>query len=266
MCRHLAYLGPPRPAADVVTGGGHSLHRQAWAPSDMRGGGTVNADGWGAAWWDADGRARRYRSAAPVWADPSGLEALGSAVSGAVVAAVRSATEGMPCVATAAAPFTDGRWAFSHNGALRGWPGAAAALASTLPVTDLLTLDAPTDSALLWAAARRRLTDPGGPDSPADPGAVLAGLVLEVAAAAPGSRLNLLLCDGTAVHATTWGHSLWVRCRPGEVLVASEPTDPGPAWTPVPDRHLLTATAGTLALTPLTPTTLPLDPPSQEAP
>ena len=32
-----------------------------------------------------------------------------------------------------------------------------AGLAAELPVTDLLTLDAPTDSALLWALVRHRL-------------------------------------------------------------------------------------------------------------
>ena len=71
----------------------------------------------------------------------------------AVLGAVRSATTGMPVTDTAAAPFAGGRWLFSHNGVIRGWPGAMVGLAAELPVTDLLTLDAPTDSALLWAIA-----------------------------------------------------------------------------------------------------------------
>ena len=36
--------------------------------------------------------------------------------SGCVVAAVRSASVGMPIEASASAPFTDGRWLLSHNG------------------------------------------------------------------------------------------------------------------------------------------------------
>ena len=65
-------------------------------------------------------------------------------------------------------------------------------LAAALPVRDLLTLDAPTDAALLWALVRHRLRRGD------DPAAVLAETVLTVDAAAPGSRLNLLLTDGTA--------------------------------------------------------------------
>jgi L-histidine N-alpha-methyltransferase len=43
MCRHLAYLGPPAPLSRWLFDAPHALARQAWAPRDMRGGGTVNA-------------------------------------------------------------------------------------------------------------------------------------------------------------------------------------------------------------------------------
>jgi glutamine amidotransferase len=84
----------------------------------------------------------------------------------------------------------------------------------------------------------------------ADPAAVLADTVLAVEAAAPGSRLNLLLTDGSAIWATAWGHSLAVRttaatgASAASVTVASEPIDPLPGWTEVPDRHLVRAVAG----------------------
>ena len=101
---------------------------------------------------------------------------------------------------------------------------------------DLLTLDAPTDSALLWALVRHRLR---AGDDPAD---ALADVVRAVAAAAPGSRLNLLLTDGTTIWATTWTHALSVRVEEGTATVASEPSDAGPGWAAVPDRHLVVAT------------------------
>jgi glutamine amidotransferase len=118
---------------------------------------------------------------------------------------------------------------------IRGWPDAVAGLAAELPVTDLLTLDAPIDSALLWALARHRLR------AGDDPAAVLAGVVHTVEAAAPGSRLNLLLTDGAAIWATTWTHALSVRAEAGAITVASEPFDPGAGWVAVPDRHLVVA-------------------------
>ena len=45
MCRHLGYLGPTRSVREVIAAGEFSLLRQSWSPRDMRGGGTINADG-----------------------------------------------------------------------------------------------------------------------------------------------------------------------------------------------------------------------------
>ena len=70
MCRHLAYLGTPVPLAQLLFDAPHALARQAWAPRDMRGGGTINADGFGVAWYPGGGADPvRYRSAAPLWSD-----------------------------------------------------------------------------------------------------------------------------------------------------------------------------------------------------
>src|SRR6185437_4287948 len=167
----------------------------------------------------------RYRSDRPFWTDTSFAALAAVTVGTAVLAAVRNATPGMPVTTAAAAPFAEGRWLFSHNGFVRGWPDAVTGLAAALPVRDLLTLDAPTDAALLWALVRRRLRQGD------DPAVALAETVLTVDAAAPGSRLNLLLTDGVAAWATTWTHALSVRPVPGAVTVASEPTDTVPGWT-----------------------------------
>jgi glutamine amidotransferase len=247
VCRHLAYLGPPRALSALLFEPPHGLDRQSWAPADMRGGGTINADGFGVGWYPPPGAPPvRYRNDRPLWSDESfaGLAAVTTA--GAMLAAVRSATAGMSVVRTACRPFTDGHRLFSHNGRVTGWPGSMATLAAALPVTDLITLDAPTDSALLWALVRHRLRT-GEP--PAD---ALAAVVGEVVVAAPGSRLNLLLTDGERVHATAWGHALSVRAEAGAVTVASEPSDPLPGWTQVPEGAVLTATPGRAETQPIT--------------
>ena len=54
-----------------------------------------------------------------------------------------------------------------------------------------------------------------------------------------------------ALVATAVGHSLSVLDLPDAVVVASEPLDDRPAWRPVPEGTLLTATATDLTLTPL---------------
>ncbi|GGP67260.1 ergothioneine biosynthesis protein EgtC [Saccharothrix coeruleofusca] len=245
MCRHLGYLGPAVPIARLVHEPPHSLVHQSYAPADMRGGGTINADGYGVGWYPAPGGpAVRYRRAGAIWADEN-LAALSRVTaSGAVLAAVRSATVGMPVVDTACAPFTDGRWLFSHNGRVVDWPSSVVDLAASLPVESLLTLDAPTDSALLWALVRSRLN---AGSAPAD---AVAGVVAEVAAAAPGSRLNLLLTNGSVLVGTTWTHSLWVRRDDGAVTLSSEPLDDGP-WAEVPDGRVVVADPSTVDVQPI---------------
>jgi gamma-glutamyl hercynylcysteine S-oxide hydrolase len=250
VCRHLAYLGPPRDLATLLLDPPHSLLRQSYAPADMRGGGTVNADGFGAGWYpDSTATPVRYRRAVPIWTDTSFFALAGQVRSGAVLAAVRSATVGMPVVESACAPFATGPWLFSYNGVVSGWPDSVAQLASRLPVTDLLTLDAPTDAALLWALVRHRLV---AGDSL---GCALGAVTAKVLAAAPGSRLNLLVTDGTRLAATAVYHALAVRVVDGGVLACSEPIDQFAGWETIPDCHLLTATSSTVDVVPIpTPT------------
>ena len=248
MCRHIAYLGEPVSPAEAVFRAPHSLLVQSYAPRDMRGGGSVNADGFGLGWYPGPGSTAplRHRRSTPLWTDET-LPPLAAAVtSGAFVAAVRNGTTGMPVTEAAAAPFTGGQWLFSHNGVVRGWPGSLAELSKTLPVTELLTLEAPTDSAVLWALLRARLA------TGEDPLSAVAGLTVAVEAAAPGSRLNFLLTDGETLIGTAWTHALSLLETPAGVLLASEPLDGDPRWKPVPDHHAVRATAAGVELLPLT--------------
>lgn len=266
----------------------HGLLEQSYAPADMRGGGTINADGFGAGWYppgtppgpsggttgngavpvDATGGAPgaidpdappravregthsrvtplRIRSDQPIWSDTSFAAVAASTLATGVLGAIRSASPGMPVVSTAAAPFAEDRWLFSLNGMVRDWPGSLVTMAAALPTVDLITLDAPTDAAVLWALVRARLR------AGDDPAAALADTVLAAESAAPGSRLNLLLTDGTTIWGTAWRHALAVHTDGHSVTVASEPSDPLPSWVQVPDRHLVVARPGHHDLHPL---------------
>src|SRR5215831_16758493 len=163
MCRHLAYLGPPVTVHELVFGPPAGLARQAWAPRRQRHG-TMNVDGFGIGWYaDGDPVPARYRRAGPIWADPGAADLARVTRTRALLAAVRSATGGTESGAAAAAPYASGRWLFSHNGVLKGWPAATGDLAASLPAEDLLTLEARCDSALAWAlvAARLKAGAPG---------------------------------------------------------------------------------------------------------
>jgi gamma-glutamyl hercynylcysteine S-oxide hydrolase len=238
MCRHMAYAGPPASLRELIIEPPHGLYRQSWAPRRQRHG-TVNADGFGVGWYAAgDPEPARYRRAVPIWDDPSFADVARVTRSGAVLAAVRSATEGTAGGEAAAAPFAAGTWLFSHNGVVDGWPGSVAGLAAGLPAASLLELEARVDSAVLWALVLHQLRS-GSP-----PAAALADVVSALARAGVTGRFNFLLTDGSVIAATAAGDTLFYRLADGGVTVASEPDSDSGDWTEVPDQHVLAAQAG----------------------
>ncbi|MEU4322829.1 ergothioneine biosynthesis protein EgtC [Nocardia fluminea] len=270
MCRQLGYVGPPVGVGELILRGPHSLYAQSWAPLDMRAGGTINADGFGVAWWrradvgteGARDAVTRYRNHAPIWTDPAVAEVLGQLESRSVVAAVRSATVGMPVERSACAPFTDEHWAFSHNGVIPDWRITLVAVLADLneafattglfdsPAV-LLQAEALTDSAALWVLLRGLLAaiDPVGPvTSPAD---ALRLLVAAVLRHQPSARLNLLLGNGLQLWATTCWHALSVLVTDDYTVLSSEPYDADPRWQSLADRQLVTATPGHCTITAL---------------
>ncbi len=222
MCRHLAWLGQPRSLASLVLEPPSSLLVQSYAPRRQRHG-TVNADGWGAGWW-APGRAEpaRWRSATPLWGSASFASVAPAVSSSCVLAAVRSATVGMPVDESAAAPFTDGRWLLSHNGRVDR---------AVLPPAAAVAAESVCDSAQLAA-----LVFATGLDA-------LGDVVRQVGGRDPAARLNLLAADGARLLATTWGDTLSVLETSEGIVLASEPFDDDPRWTDLPDRHLVSVTA-----------------------
>ena len=247
MCRHLAYIGPPVGLDELLLAPPHSLLQQSYRPRQQRHG-TINADGFGAGWWQPAIRPEpaRYRTTTPIWADRSFASLAGTVRTPGVLAAVRSATPPLPVDESGCAPFTSGPWLFSHNGAVEGWSaGANVAVRRQVSATRAAAIEGATDSEVLFALALDRLDDGLGP------GAALKAVVAAVAEG-PGGRLNLLLSDGTLIAATTWGDTLSTRSASGAVVVASEPFDDDDTWIPVPDRSLVEARPGQVAVTPLT--------------
>ena len=103
MCRHLGWLGEPRSIASLVLEPPSGLLVQSYAPRRQKHG-LMNADGWGVGFFD-NGVARRWRSATPLWGDSSFASVAPALSSECVVAAVRSASTGMPIEPSASAPF-----------------------------------------------------------------------------------------------------------------------------------------------------------------
>lgn len=226
MCRHLGWLGEPVSVASLVLDPPYALLVQSYSPRRQKHG-LVNADGWGVGFID-DGVLRRWRSAAPLWGDASFASVAPALRSGCVVAAVRSASVGMPVETSASAPFTDGTWLLSHNGVVDR---------SVLPLS--AAAEATVDSALLAALIFQRGLD------------ALADTIVEVGADDPSARLNIMAANGSRLLATTWGDTLSLLRRADGVVLASEPYDDDPAWQELPDRRLVEVDAARVVLTPL---------------
>jgi glutamine amidotransferase len=226
MCRHLGWLGEPCSLASLMLDPPSGLLVQSYAPRRQKHG-LMNADGWGAGFFE-DGVARRWRSASPLWGDASFASVAPVLRSGCIVAAVRSATVGMPIEESASPPFTDGRWLLAHNGRVDR---------AVLPQSPLA--ESVVDSALLAALIFERGME------------ALADTIVEVGGADPNARLNILAGDGSRLVATTWGDTLSVLRRDDGVVVASEPYDDDPAWRDVADRHLIEVSDGHVELTAL---------------
>lgn len=218
MCRHLGWFGAPVSVSSLVLEPPQSLRVQSYAPRRQKHG-LMNADGWGVGFFD-NRTPRRWRSAAPIWGDTS-FESIAPALrSHCVVAAVRSATVGMPIEASATAPFTDGQWLLSHNGVVNR---------DVLPLNadSVLRAESACDSAVLAATIFARGLD------------ALGDTIVEIGAADPLARLNILTINGSRLIATAWGDTLSLLRRDDGVVLASEPYDDDPDWEDVPDRHLV---------------------------
>ncbi len=232
MCRHLGWLGADVPVSSLVLDPPNGLLVQSYSPRRQKHG-LMNADGWGVGFFDASGPApvpRRWRSPAPLWGEVSFHSVAPALRSHCVVAAVRSATAGMPIEASATAPFTDGRWLLSHNGVVDR--------AVLPPAPDAESV---CDSALLAAAIFARGLDQ------------LGDTIVEIANGDPNARLNVLVANGVRLLGTAWGDTLCILRRDDGVVLASEPYDDDSDWEDVPDHHLVEVTAAGVRMTPLDP-------------
>lgn len=229
MCRHLGWLGAPVSVSSLVLDPPQGLRVQSYAPRRQKHG-LMNADGWGVGFFSdlPDPTPRRWRSPAPLWGDASFDSVAPVLRSHCVVAAVRSATVGMPLEASATAPFTDGQWLLSHNGIVER---------AVLPLS--ANAESVCDSAVLAAAIFDRGLD------------ALGDTIIEVGTADPLARLNIMAANGSRLLATAWGDTLSVLRRADGVVLASEPYDDDPDWEDIPDRHLVEVTGDQIVLTAL---------------
>jgi len=239
MCRHLAYLGPPRTLHELLRAQKHSLEVQSYAPKEMETA-LMNADGFGVAWLAEDGFAR-YRSSLPMWGDENLPELAPHVRSGCVLANARSATPGIGMGLANTQPFLHAGWAFSHNGYVRGFrKGPMRRMQSALGDAAYEAIRGTSDSEHLFAAFL---------DAKGDVATRLRETVHAVRAAAPEAKalLSLTVSDGESIAALRHAlhgaaPTLYVLRDEGAVWFASEALDARP-WEPLPEATLVVADA-----------------------
>ena len=251
MCRIAASVGEPRTLSELMFDPPHSLQRQSYAPGEMVRG-HVNVDGTGVAWWtDDDPEPLRYITERPPWSDANLRPLSDRTHASTILAAVRSATPGVPFGPSNVQPFVWDEVAAVHNGWIGGWRGPIRRdLLDTLSDDALGRLDVMNDSLVLTLGAGARVHD-GAPLDVALAETIreTVGLVekhevqasLNVALAVAGRVVAVRAAVGVE------SNSLYVDSAGGRL--ASEPLDDA-EWVAVPPDHLVDLQPESVAVRP----------------
>lgn len=267
MCRFVAYMGKEALLLNaLLSKPENSLINQSRQAREGHIG--VNADGFGVAWYSEnralDPTPGVFKSIRPAWND-SNLQHLAAKVSASCfLGHVRASTVG-DVELNNCHPFVHERYAFVHNGTIRGFDHIKRRLLNTLDDELMNRIRGNTDTEHLFFAMMQYLQD--------HPNRSMLDAVKSTFDQVVDwqqnqdeeqfSRLNIALTDGEQLFATRYvskgqaplslyyavgasvkqspvGHLLCGGKKPGAVIVASEPlTDYVEDWYEVPENHFL---------------------------
>ncbi|KMW56874.1 Glutamine amidotransferases class-II [Candidatus Rhodobacter oscarellae] len=118
MCRWAAWMGAPMFLEEVISRPEHSLIAQSQRAEETKT--AINADGFGAAWYNHRPEPGLYRDVHPAWSDAN-LAALAHQVRSPLFLVHVRASTGSNISRENCHPFTHGRWSFMHNGQVGGF-------------------------------------------------------------------------------------------------------------------------------------------------
>jgi ergothioneine biosynthesis protein EgtC len=270
VCRFALYLGSPITLDTLITKPANSIIHQSFHSKERKE--PLNGDGFGVAWYVPELSAwpATFRSITPAWNNENLLSLARVTVSECILAHVRAASPGLPVTETNCHPFSHGRHAFMHNGAIGGFGRVRRALLQSLTDESFAAVRGSTDSELMFAVFldhHRRLAAHDAADAMAIAlEATLHHVVeaVERAGVTEPCYLNLAVSDGRRAAASRFttgapseSASLYVHegkqylCEDGvchmvspdvgqgAVLVCSEPLSDDPGWDRVPPNHIV---------------------------
>lgn len=238
MCRWAAYIGAPIFLEDIVSRPGHSLIRQSHGAMQCKS--SINADGFGLAWYGERPEPGLYRDIYPAWSDPN-LRSLTAQVRSPLFLAHVRASTGTATSRNNCHPFAVGRWSFMHNGQIGGYDAFRRDADMLIPDPLYAHRKGATDSEALFLLALAE-----GLDS--DPAGAMARAVSRLVALSrakggtPHLRLTAAFSDGETLYAVRAASddqapSLWHRwsdSRQGRAVV-SEPLEADEdGWQAIP--------------------------------
>lgn len=130
MCRFLAWKGTPQFIDELVLDQKQSLVEQS--RNALIGKTTVNADGFGLAWYGERETPSLYKDTYPAWSDPNLKQIAHHTRSGLFLAHIRAST-GMATSRNNCHPFAVRKWCFMHNGQAGGHEKFRQALDALIP-------------------------------------------------------------------------------------------------------------------------------------
>jgi glutamine amidotransferase len=130
MCRFLGWTGAPKFLDELVLEQEQSLVHQS--ENALIGKTTINADGFGLAWYAARETPCIYKDTQPAWSSPNLTQLASHTRSSLFLAHVRAST-GMATSRNNCHPFGVGKWCFMHNGQAGGHEKFRQALDGMIP-------------------------------------------------------------------------------------------------------------------------------------
>ncbi len=230
MCRWAAYIGAPIFIEELLFDPSHSLIKQSKQAEECKT--SINADGFGLAWYLEKTEPGLYRDVYPAWADPN-LKSVASQIkSGLFLAHVR-ATTGSAISRNNCHPFVVDNWSFMHNGQAGGFESFRKKADMEIPDDLYQYRKGATDSEVLFLLAM-------GYGLRENPKSALQQAVSELQTMSqkyghgPAMRLSAAFSDGKSLYAVRYASddrapSLYYRrsqSRQGWAVV-SEPLDMG---------------------------------------
>ena len=118
MCRWAAYIGAPIFIDELLFDPCHSLIEQSHSAEESKT--SINADGFGLAWYVSKPEPGLYRDVFPAWSDPNLKSIANQIQTGLFLAHVRAST-GSAISRNNCHPFVVNEWSFMHNGQVGGF-------------------------------------------------------------------------------------------------------------------------------------------------